>query len=498
MPYILSIDQGTTSTRALVVDDQGQCRGQASREFTQHYPRAGWVEHDPLEIWQTVAGVVPEALRQAKITAPEIAAIGITNQRETTVVWDRATSQPVARAIVWQDRRTAPFCRERKADEPWLQGKTGLVLDPYFSASKLHWLFQQEPALRQQAEAGRLAFGTIDAWLIWKLTGGRTHATDFSNASRTLLLDIRQARWDDELCKFFDVPHAVLPEVRPSVADFGVTHGLDFLPDGIAIGGVAGDQQAALFGQGGTKPGDAKCTYGTGAFFLLHTGGAAPTSRSGLLTSLAAMTDAQPQYVLEGSVFIAGAAVQWLRDGMHFIDKSADVERLAAGADAEQPVIFVPALVGLGAPHWAPEARGAIFGLTRNTTAAELARAALDGVALQVVDLIDAADRDSGRPLDVLRVDGGMAQNAAFLQRQADLLGRPVLASPQKEATAVGAAFLAGLHAGVWKDASVIAALAREGKRFDPKMADAERSRILQDWRRAVRTVVEFYSSDGT
>jgi glycerol kinase len=493
MPFILAIDQGTTSTRALVIDEAGQCRGVAQREFTQHFPRPGWVEHDPLEIWQTVRDVVPQALTQAKVNARDLAGIGITNQRETAVLWERASSRPVAAAIVWQDRRTTDFCRAHKGDEPWLSRKTGLVLDPYFSATKLHWLLEADADLRRRAEAGALACGTVDSWLIWQLTGGQVHATDFSNASRTLLLDIHQARWDDELCGYFGVPRRLLADVRPSAADFGVTRGLDFLPDGIPIGGVAGDQQAALFGQGGVQPGDAKCTYGTGAFFLVHTGGQAVTSRSGLLTSLAALTGASPEYVLEGSVFIAGAAVQWLRDGMRFIEKSADVQQLAERADAAQPVIFVPALVGLGAPHWAPDARGVLFGLTRSTTAAELARAALDGVALQVVDLIDAADRDRGYALDVLRVDGGMAQNPWFLQRQADLLGRPVLASPQKEATALGAAYLAGLKVGVWKDAGIIRELAKGGRRFEPKMPAQQRDEAVQSWRRAVRAVVQFY-----
>jgi glycerol kinase len=493
MPLVLAIDQGTTSTRALVIDEAGQCRGVAQREFTQHFPRPGWVEHDPLEIWQTIREVVPQALAQAKADGRDLAGIGITNQRETAVLWHRGTGRPVAPAIVWQDRRTSDYCRQRKGDEAWLSRKTGLVLDPYFSATKLNWLLASDPNLRRQAEAGYLACGTIDAWLIRQLTSGDVHATDFSNASRTLLLDIHQARWDDELCKYFDVPRPLLPEVRPSVADFGVTRGLDFLPDGIPIGGVAGDQQAALFGQGGVQPGDAKCTYGTGAFFLVHTGGQAVTSRAGLLSSLAALTGPSPEYVLEGSVFIAGAAVQWLRDGMRFIEKSPDVQQLAERADPAQPVIFVPALVGLGAPHWAPDARGVLFGLTRSTTAAELARAALDGVALQVVDLIDAADRDRGYALDVLRVDGGMAQNPWFLQRQADLLGRPVLASPQKEATALGAAYLAGLKVGVWKDAGMIRELAKGGRRFEPKLPAQERDRAVQAWRRAVQTVVQFY-----
>lgn len=495
MPLILAIDQGTTSTRALVLDERAQCLGSVNQEFTQHYPRPGWVEHDPIEIWNSVRQVVPQALTQAKVEGKQLAGIGITNQRETALWWDRGTGQPVARALVWQDRRTTEFCRAHAADEPWLRQKTGLVLDPYFSATKLHWLLDSDADLRRRAERGELAAGTVDSWLIWNLTGGRVHATDVSNASRTLLFDIHRVAWDDELCRYFHVPPAALPRVLPSAADFGVTAGLDFLPDGIPIAGVAGDQQAALVGQGGFAPGDAKCTYGTGAFYLAHTGDKAIPSRHRLLTSLAATVDARPQYVLEGSVFIAGAAVQWLRDGLRLFESAAAVEELAARADPAQPAIFVPALVGLGAPHWAPEARGVLFGLTRGTTAAELARAALDGVALQVVDLVDAADRDAGHALETLRVDGGMAQNAWFLQRQADLLGRPVLAALQKEATALGAAFLAGLRVGVWNDVAALKRLTHAGKTFTPRLNDNERQGILATWRRAVQAVIQFYAA---
>lgn len=495
MPYILSIDQGTTSTRALIINELGQCVGSANREFTQHYPQPGWVEHDPIEIWDSVREVTPRALAAARVTPSEIAAIGITNQRETIVLWDRASSRPAARALVWQDRRTTDFCRQHQADEFWLRQKTGLVLDPYFSATKLRWLLEQKPEWRRRAEAGELACGTIDSWLIWQLTGGKVHATDVSNASRTLLLDIHRVQWDDDLCRFFNVPSALLPKVSPSVADYGVTVDLSFLPAGIPIGGVAGDQQAALVGQGGFAPGNAKCTYGTGAFFLSHTGGRAIVSQHRLLTSLAATVDDRPQYVLEGSVFIAGAAVQWLRDGLKLFTTAAEVEALAVRADTAQSVIFVPALVGLGAPHWVPEARGVLFGLTRNTSAAELARAALDGVALQVADLIDAADRDSGQTLDTLRVDGGMAQNAWFLQRQADLLGRPVMASPQKEATALGAAYLAGLKVGLWKDVAAVGKLTQQGKTVAPTMSDDERRRNVATWRRAVQAVIGFYTA---
>jgi glycerol kinase len=495
--YILALDQGTTSTRAAVFDEQGRCRGTASREFRQNYPRPGWVEHDPVEIWQSIAAVVPPALAQAGIAPQELAALGLTNQRETVVLWERATGAPVAPAIVWQDRRTAAFCRQRQADADWLAARTGLVLDPYFSASKLHWLLTELPGLRGRAEAGELACGTVDSWLLWNLTGGIVHATDYTNASRTLLLDLQRARWDEELCRYFQVPPALLPTLQPSASRFGATAALPFLPAGIPITGVAGDQQAALFGQGGFAPGDAKCTYGTGAFFLMHTGERPIRSRHRLLSSLAAMTDEKPQYVLEGSVFIAGAAVQWLRDGLHLIERSADSEALAARAAEELPLLFVPGFVGLGAPHWIPDARGVLFGLTRDTTAAELARAALEGVALQVVDLVTAADQDAGRPLAALRVDGGMAANAWFLQCQADVLGRPVLPAREKEATALGAAFLAGLQVGVWPDLAALRGLTQTGRAFEPRWDEARRRAKMATWHRAVRSVIQFYAGEG-
>lgn len=491
-PYLLAIDQGTTSIRAVIYDGAGSVCGSASREFTQHYPQPGWVEHDADEIWNTVAEVVPRALAAARIAPADLAAIGVTNQRETVLLWDRATGRPVTRALVWQDRRTTDFCRQRHAEEPWIFERTGLVLDPYFSATKIHWLLEQSPELRQRAEAGRLAAGTIDSWLLWNLTGGKVHATDYSNASRTLLLNLHTAAWDDELCRFFEVPAALLPEIRPSAASFGTTAGLGFLPGGIPIAGVAGDQQAALFGQGGFQAGDAKCTYGTGAFFLEHTGTRPIRSRHRLLSSLAAMPTAKPEYVLEGSVFIAGAAVQWLRDGLQFIHTSADVENLAARSDPQQPVVFVPGFVGLGAPHWVPEVRGVIFGLTRSTTAADLARAALEGVALQVADLIDAAGKDTGQPLRRLRVDGGMARNAWFLQCQADFLGISVVASPHSEATALGAAYLAGLQVGVWPDPAALAKLTQAGKSFESKMPAEQRRQKRAAWQRAVKAAIDY------
>jgi glycerol kinase len=491
--YLLAIDQGTTSTRALVYDADGRPCGSAARELKQHYPQPGWVEHDAEEIWAGVRAVVPEALAAARVEPDAVAAIGLTNQRETSVLWERGSGRPVARAIVWQDRRTADFCRQRQADEEWLRQRTGLVLDPYFSATKMRWLLAQDASWRARAEAGQLACGTIDAFLLWRLTGGRVHATDRSNASRTLLLDLQRVSWDEELCRYFEVPMALLPEVRASAADFGTTAGLDFLPDGMPIRGIAGDQQAALFGQCAFAPGEAKCTYGTGAFFLQHLGERATLSRHRLLTTLAASGAGIPQYALEGSVFIAGAAVQWLRDGLKVLESAPAVENLASRSDPEQPVLFVPGFVGLGAPHWVPEARGVLFGLTRGTSVADLGRATLEGVAYQVADLIDAAAQDAGARLHALRVDGGMARNAWFLQCQADVLGLPVLASPQSEATALGAAYLAGLAAGVWPDLEALRRLGQQAQRYEPRLADEERQRRLVRWRRAVRAVIAYY-----
>ncbi len=491
---LLAVDQGTTSTRAVVYDAVGRALGAASRELTQHYPRPGWVEHDPEEIWASVREVVPRALAQAGVEARRLTAIGLTNQRETVVLWERAGGRPVAPAVVWQDRRTADFCRERRADEPWIAERTGLVLDPYFSATKVRWLLAQDAALRACAATGELACGTIDSYLLWRLTSGRVHATDATNASRTLLLNLRTGAWDEELCRYFDVPAALLPEVRPSAADFGATHGLDFLPDGLPILGAAGDQQAALFGQCCFTEGEAKCTYGTGAFFLQHTGPDLRLSRHRLLTTLAASGDGPKQYALEGSVFVAGAAVQWLRDGLKLFDEAPAVEELARRSDPDQPVVFVPGFVGLGAPHWVPEARGVLFGLTRGTTAADLGRAVLEGVAFQVADLIAAATEDGGRPLRGLRVDGGMARNAWFLQCQADVLGLPVVQTPHSEATARGAAFLAGWKAGVWPDLDALRRLAEDARTFTPVLAADERERRLALWRRAVRAVIDFYT----
>jgi glycerol kinase len=495
-PYVLAIDQGTTSTRAVVYDEKGRARGSAGRELTQHYPRPGWVEHDAEEIWESVADVVPRALHDAGIDALQLTALGLTNQRETIVLWERDGGKPVARAIVWQDRRTSDFCRERQTEEDWLRQRTGLVLDPYFSATKLRWLLKNDPSLRSRAEAGRLACGTIDSFLLWRLTGGRIHATERSNASRTLLFNLNSARWDEDLCRFFEVPSCLLPQVCASRDDFGATAQLSFLPDGLPITGVAGDQQAALFGQCAFRAGEAKCTYGTGAFFLQHLGPRPILSRHRLLTTLAASGTDTIQYALEGSVFIAGAAVQWLRDGLRLFENAPEVEALAARSDAEQPVVFVPGFVGLGAPHWAPKARGVLFGLTRGTTAADLGRAALEGVAYQIADLIDAAGRDAGERLIGLRVDGGMARNSWFLQCQADILGLPVLQAEVSEATARGAAFLAGLQCGVWESEEQLRRLGSEVRRFEPRLSVDERERRLRLWHRAVQAVIAFYAEE--
>lgn len=493
--YLLAIDQGTTSSRALVYDETGRCKGMAGQEFPQYYPQPGWVEHDPEEIWASVAQVVPQAIAQAGINAGELVAIGLTNQRETVVAWDRNTGQAVHRAIVWQDRRTMDFCRQRQGDESWVYQRTGLVIDPYFSATKMRWLLDNDAQLRQKAQAGQLLCGTVDSWLIWKLTGGNCYLTDVSNASRTLLLNVENGKWDEELCHYFGIPPAVLAEIRPSSGDFGVTHGLSFLPDGLPIAGVAGDQQAALFGQCGFSVGDAKCTYGTGAFFLQHTGNQLKRSAHRLLASIAATVDERLEYVLEGSVFVAGAAVQWLRDGLKLFKDASEVEDLAKQSDLVQPVIFIPGFVGLGAPWWTPEVQGTIFGLTRATTAADLGRAALEGVAFEIADLVEAAAKDTEVPLKNLRVDGGMARNDWFLQCQANLLGLPVLQATQSEATALGAAYLAGLRMGIWPDKDTLRQLSPEVRRFDPQLSDQERRKRLDRWHRAVRAVIDFYSA---
>jgi glycerol kinase len=485
--YVLALDQGTTSSRAIAFDEAGGVRALAQAEFRQIFPQPGWVEHDPEEIWRSQLGVAREAIANARARPRDIAAIGITNQRETTVLWDRRTGAPLANAIVWQDRRTADECArlKREGHEPRVAAKTGLVLDPYFSGTKLAWLLDRVPGARARAEAGELAFGTVDSWLVWKLTGGRLHVTDPSNASRTLLYDIARGAWDDELLALFRVPRAVLPEVRPSSACLGETDPA-LLGAAIPVAGIAGDQQAALFGQACHAPGMAKNTYGTGCFMLLHTGATRIASRHGLVTTRAAAPADRAEYALEGSVFIAGAVVQWLRDGLGLIRSSADVEALAASVPDSGGVHLVPAFAGLGAPHWDAYARGAMFGVTRGTTAAHLARAALESIAFQSAEVLAAMQRDAGVALAELRVDGGATANGLLMQFQADLLGVPVVRPRVLETTALGAAYLAGLATGVWRDGAEIAAQWRRERMFEPRMSRDEAHSRLAGWLRAV------------
>ena len=485
MPYVLALDQGTTSSRAIVFDDAGAVRASAQQEFTQIFPEAGWVEHDPREIWASQIGVAAEALARARLQPSDISAIGIANQRETTIVWDRATGEPVGNAIVWQDRRTAAFCERLKADATAaaaIQRKTGLLVDAYFSASKLRWILDHVPGARERGADGALAFGTVDTWLAWNLTGGRCHATDVTNASRTMLFNIHSLQWDGELLELFDIPPAMLPSVRASSEVYGEAEGA---LAGIPLAGIAGDQQAALFGQMCLQPGMAKNTYGTGCFLLLNVGESPPASRRQLVTTVAWQVRGRTQYALEGSVFIGGTVVQWLRDGLRLVRTAADVEPLAASVRDNGGVYLVPAFAGLGAPHWDPYARGTIVGITRGTTAGHLARAALESIAYQVADLLDAMRADSGMPLAELRVDGGAAVNDALMQFQADLLGVPVVRPAVTETTALGAAYLAGLAVGVWSTAA-IGGQWRVDRRFEPSMAPSHAASLRERWTEAV------------
>jgi glycerol kinase len=486
--YLLAIDQGTTGTHVLVVDDRLEVVGEAYREFTQHFPRPGWVEHDLKEIWKTVERCCKKGLADADIRPDMVTAIGITNQRETTAVWHRETGAPLARAIVWQDRRTADACAELKArgEEPRVRDATGLVLDPYFSATKLRWLLDNVDGLRTLAESGVLCFGTIDSWLVFRLTGGARHITDASNASRTLLYDLKGHGWSEDMLELFGIPPQILPEIRGCAELYGTTKGMDALPDGIPISGMAGDQQAALFGQACFRPGESKCTYGTGSFLLMNTGPQPVPSRNGLLTTVAWQLGSEVTYALEGSSFVAGAAVQWLRDGLQAIKKSAQVEKLARSVEDSGEVVFVPALAGLGAPHWRPEARGLLMGLDRSTHLGHVARALLEGIALQTYELAQVMTQDSGQPIPVLKVDGGASANDLLMQYQADILGTPVVRPRNLQTTAAGAAFLAGLGAGVWKDPEEIRGTWRAGKTFKPKMEDSARAHALAKWKRAV------------
>lgn len=497
MKAVLAIDQGTTGTTCLVLDERGHVCGRAYSEFRQHYPRPGWVEHDADEIWTVTLRVAREAVERAQERgAPEVAAIGITNQRETVVVWDRETGRPVHHAIVWQDRRTAPFCRKLRdaGREEWVRERTGLVLDPYFSATKLHWLLEHVPDLRRRAQAGELAAGTVDSWLVWQLTGGRVHATDPTNASRTLLYDISRLDWDDELLDVFGVPRVLLPEVRHSSGSFGTTTP-ELFGRPLPVAGVAGDQQAALFGQGCVTPGLAKNTYGTGAFLLLNTGRQRIVSKSGLLTTVACGARGEPVYALEGAIFVAGAAVQWLRDGLGIIGAAQETESLAREVASTDGVYFVPAFVGLGAPHWEAEARGTIVGLTRGTTRAHLARAALESMAYSTHDVLRAMVADSGVPATELAVDGGASQNDWLMQYQADVLDVPVKRPPMIETTALGAAGLAGIGCGIWADATSFIAAGGEPDRFRPTWRSEQRTEVMRGWDRAVQAALAWATS---
>lgn len=487
MSVVLAFDQGTTSSRAILFDRHGSIAGVAQRELTQHYPHPGWVEHDAREIWQTQLDVAREVMAKTGFSAQDIAAIGITNQRETTVVWDRASGEPIHRAIVWQDRRTASYCdalREAGHSER-IQAKTGLLIDAYFCASKIHWILANVPGARERAERGELAFGTIDSWLFWNLTGGRLHVTDVTNASRTMLLNIDTCQWDDELLAIFEIPRSMLPEVLPSSHLYGQSDA-DWFGAPIRLGGAAGDQQSALFGQNCTVNGMAKNTYGTGCFALMNTGSSPMPSRCKLLTTVACSTDKSRQYALEGSVFIAGAAVQWLRDGLGLIESSAEVESLAASVPDSDGVYMVPAFAGLGAPHWDAYARGAIVGITRGTTKAHIARAALEGIAFQVADVLDAMKQDAGTPIQELRVDGGASVNDLLMQFQADILQVSVIRPKVIETTALGAAFLAGLAVGYWDDAKEIEKIWQTDRVFEPAMSLDEVAVHRSRWAKAL------------
>ena len=495
MKHILALDQGTTSSRAILFDESGTPVCAAQQEFRQIYPQPGWIEHDPREIVSSQRAVAREAVRKSGVELKSIVAAGITNQRETTLLWDRQTGEPLYNAIVWQDRRTAALCARLKAEgaEALIRDKTGLVIDPYFSGTKLAWLLDNIPGARARAERGELAFGTVDTWLAWNLTQSRTHVTDPSNASRTMLFDIRRGDWDEELLGILGVPRAILPDVYPSAHAFGMLPA-SLVGEAMPIGGIAGDQQAALFGQGCHRRGMAKNTYGTGCFMLLHTGAEVVRSTHGLVSTACAQLgrardarDADKEYALEGSVFVAGAVVQWLRDEMKFFDSSAEVERLAASVPDNGGVFLVPAFTGLGAPHWDPHARGTIVGLTRGSSREHLARAALESIAYQTADVLEAMQKDSGESLSELRVDGGAAVNDLLMQFQADILGVPVVRPRVLETTALGAAYLAGLTVGVWRSRDEIAAQWQAERRFEPGMARPEAAALLGRWREAVR-----------
>ena len=486
--YLLAIDQGTTGSTALVIDRNLAIVGKKTIDFPQHFPQPGWVEHNPEEIWSSVRDAVTAVLDTTAIAPADIAAIGITNQRETSLLWDKKTGAPAANAIVWQCRRTSEFCQElkNKGLETLFRRRTGLVLDPYFSGTKVRWLLDNVAGLRAHAENGEMAFGTIDSFLVWRLSGGNAHVTDVSNASRTLMMNIHSLEWDEELLRHLEVPEEILPDIRPSSEVYAETSGLDFLPDGIPISGMAGDQQAAMFGQACFDSGEGKCTYGTGAFLLVNTGTSPISSHNGLLTTVAWQIGDQTNYALEGSSFIAGAAVQWLRDGLGIINNSLEIEALAASVPDSGGVVFVPALTGLGAPHWNAEARGVIAGLTRGSTSAHLARATLEGIALQIHDLVEAMNEDRGAAVHTFKVDGGAAANNLLMQMQSDLLTVPVVRPKTVETTALGAAMLAGLAVGFWDSLDQIKQHWSEDRRFTPQIDEPKKQELLQRWRDAI------------
>ena len=486
--YILSFDQGTTSSRAIVFDKKGSISSTAQKEFTQIFPKPGWVEHNAQEIWSTQLGVATEAILNGGLTTKDIAAIGITNQRETTVVWDRHTHQPVCNAIVWQDRRTADYCDtlKKNGSAEMIREKTGLVTDAYFSGTKVKWILDNVPGARDKASKGELCFGTIDSWLLWKLTNGKVHVTDVSNASRTLLYNIHSLQWDNDLLKLFDIPQSMLPEVRSSSEVYGMTEGL-FTASAIPVSGIAGDQQAALFGQMCIQPGMVKNTYGTGCFMLMNTGNKPVVSKNNLLTTIAWKLGKEVHYALEGSVFIGGAVVQWLRDGLKIIQTSADVEALARQVDNNGGVYFVPAFTGLGAPYWNQHARGTIVGITRGSSNAHIARAAVESIAFQSMDLLKAMEGDAGLPIREVRVDGGATVNNQLMQFQSDILNTKVIRPNVTETTALGAAYLAGLAVGFWKDVDELQQYWQMDKTFTPTMKDDDRNELQKNWKKAVR-----------
>ncbi|MCB1071805.1 MAG: glycerol kinase GlpK [Chlamydiales bacterium] len=486
MKYILALDQGTTSSRALIVNHDGEVLGLAQRELRQIFPKPGWVEHNPMDIWATQVSVMTEAMAHARLNLRDMAGIGITNQRETTIIWDRKTSRPIYNAIVWQDRRTTQFCKKLKTEglEPLFKQKTGLLLDPYFSGTKIRWILDNVEGARAKAEKGELAFGTVDSWLVWQMTEGRQHITDVTNASRTLLYNIHEGKWDEELLKILDIPPEILPEVRSSSEVYGDCSE-DVCSTLIPIGGIAGDQQAALFGQTCFEKGMGKITYGTGCFILMNTGTKPPKSCEDLLTTIAYQINGETHYAIEGSVFIGGAVIQWLRDSLGIIKTYDEVENLANSVSSAEGVVFVPAFTGLGAPHWDPNARGIIVGLTRGTTAAHIARAALKGICLQVTDILEVIQKNV--PINEIRVDGGAVRDDLLMQAQVNLANLPVVRPKWNELTAIGAAFLAGLSVGYWKDQEELKTLWKEDKRFDPEFDEEKRAREIALWHHALK-----------